>query len=117
MFRRGEVHLVSIQLPNRPQGDGGERRKLILLLQDEHRFPTASDVAAVVCSTQRFTDVRSFEVQVGLAEGFNDDTVIDCRWVHTLPKNSFSLGSRQFALSDMVMEEVSEAIVVGLQLY
>lgn len=115
MHQRGEVHLLEgFQFPNRR--GGGEHRKYVVALQDERRFPTDHDVAVLVCSTQRLPEVRDFEVQVGVEEGFEQDTIIDCRWIYTIPKYELTLDTRQFTLSPEVMESVAEAIFIGLQL-
>ena len=58
---------------------------------------------------------RAFEVDVGVAEGFQHETVIDCRWPYTMQKSDLSTPA--FRLSAAKMQEVSIALVSGLQMF
>jgi mRNA-degrading endonuclease toxin of MazEF toxin-antitoxin module len=81
-------------------------------------FANCPDVAVVVCSTHRRTGrPRPFEVLVGTADGFEHDTIIDCRFPFTVSKQIRGMDLRPlFRLSPDVMLQVSEALVVGLQM-
>jgi mRNA-degrading endonuclease toxin of MazEF toxin-antitoxin module len=105
-------------MPDRQAGRGvAPRRKYVVVLQGGPRFDNAMDRAVVVCSSLRAdpSRLRPFEVLVGQSEGFDHDTVIDCRWVYTVTKAS--LGSTRYTrLSLARMNEISAALVVGLQM-
>lgn len=60
--------------------------------------------------------MRPFEVRVGSTEGFQHDTVIDCRWIFTFPKSRFDRSELVVRLDLLVMERIAAAIVQGLQL-
>jgi mRNA-degrading endonuclease toxin of MazEF toxin-antitoxin module len=112
---RGDVFLVSLRF-DRPQPNT-ELKKYVVALQGGPDFAMADDVAVVVCSTRRGTrPVRPFEVIVGTAHGFDTETVIDCRWVRTIPKPAAVRSLLKTRLTSDVMEQVSEALVLGLQL-
>jgi mRNA-degrading endonuclease toxin of MazEF toxin-antitoxin module len=116
---RGNVYLPVLVLPDRQQGGTATRevRKFVVSLQGGDAFKNADDVAVVVCSTNRKEgrSIRPFEVAVGPTHGFDTDTIIDCRWVHTIPK-SHTTGCFKFQLPRSVMNDVSAALVVGLQM-
>jgi hypothetical protein len=59
-------------------------------------WPSASNVAVLVCSTSRRTleqPLRPFEVLVDEAHGFKETTVVDCRWVYTILKSIIEPGA------------------------
>jgi PemK-like, MazF-like toxin of type II toxin-antitoxin system len=118
-LRRGEVWLVHAPLPDRDAGTGTKaKRKWVVLLQDEQTFPAASDIAVVVASTMHEADYvpEAFEVLVGQSDGFGHLSVIDARWPFTMLKQDIRRGARKAMLSARVMDQLSEAIVLGLQL-
>jgi hypothetical protein len=53
---------------------------------------------------------------MGSAEGFQHDTVVDCRWPFTLPKRRIVQGKYLFTLSEAQMHSIALAVVRGLQL-
>lgn len=115
---RGDVHLVQMALPDRVIGSGTTiHDKYVVVLRG--REPTESEVPVVIASTDRRKPgqpVRTFEVAVGVADGFHHDTLIDCRWVHTIPKRDLSPATHRFKLSQTVMREISISLVSGLQM-
>ena len=114
---RGDVHLVGIEFPTRPGDAGGLRQKYVVVLQSGPTFVNCTDVAVVVCSTLRHNNpMRPFEVKVGQTEGFDHDTVIDCRWPRTILKSLPGMAYPMFTLPVSIMDDISEALVVGLQL-
>lgn len=120
-MNRGEVHFLSIDLPDRVAGQGTiSMDKLVVVVRGGPATQHEADVPILVASTNRRTaaqPARRFEVAVGTAEGFDHDTLIDCRWVYTLQKSDFPTGSYRFTLPDVTMDSVSLALVYGLQLY
>lgn len=115
-MERGEVYLCSLNLPQRSGGAGGLRNKYVVILQGGVNFATCTDVAVLVASTYNGQTVRAFEVVVGVAEGFDHDTVIDGRWPFTIGKSVVNAGQLKLKLDDLRMHEVSVAIGRGLQL-
>lgn len=118
---RGEVRPCMMQLPDRtPAGEnppGTEQKlKYVVALQGGPQFANVNDVAVVVCSTLRTRrQPRSFEVLIGTNQGFDHDTIIDCRWVFTVQQRHLRAAIHP-RLSDDIMRQVSEALTVGLQL-
>lgn len=87
--------------------------KYVVVLQADS---SATDVAVVVCnSLKNPRQPRAYEVLVGTREGFDHDTIIDCRWVFTLQKRHLRTAEHP-PLRQGVMNAISEALVVGLQL-
>lgn len=118
-MQRGDTHKISMHLPDRARRAGtSPRLKYVVCLQGGPEFAKQTDVAVVVCSTykQRAGGLQPFEVLVGPAHGFQYDTVIDCRWVFTIQKAEAPRSTFQFRLPPNVMDDISEALVVGLQL-
>lgn len=116
-MERGDVYLVNLELPNRRTGSGTViKDKLVIALQGGLAFASMSDVAVVVASTHRSSSTRRFEVLVGVAEGFQHDTIIDGRWPFTIPKSVLANGRYLFQLTPDVMKKVSLALVHGLQM-
>jgi mRNA-degrading endonuclease toxin of MazEF toxin-antitoxin module len=114
---RGDVYRIRMRLPDRNASSGATYRdKYVVALQGDPAFVSATEVAVVVASTHRSTGVRPFEVLSGAHDGFDHDTVIDCRWPFTLPKTQLIGGEYKFTLSKDRMREISLAIVHGLQL-
>lgn len=114
MVQRGEVYVIQVELPRAPTGSGefDERSKLFLILSN----PGVRDVVGVFCNTKRpeTRAPRAGEVEVGVAEGFAHVTVIDCRYPFTFPGSAFEGMRPTVRLSQRVMEEVNEALAVGL---
>jgi hypothetical protein len=122
-MERGDVYLIPIDLPNRaPSGGVGSltsRNKLVVVLRGGGPTITEDDVPIVVASTDRRKPgqgLRTFEVAVGIGEGFSHDTIIDCRWPFTLEKSRLPQSNFKFRLSGAVMQSVSIALVSGLQM-
>jgi mRNA-degrading endonuclease toxin of MazEF toxin-antitoxin module len=116
---RGEVRSVLLSLPDRsgtglhPPGITQKEKRVVLLQSSED---TMTDVVVVVCNSLKASrQKRSYEVFVGIGEGFDHDTVIDCRWVFTVQKRHLRAPAQR-PMSPQVMAEISEALVVGLQL-
>jgi len=116
---RGDVYLVSLQLPNRTSSPSRyeSRDKLVVILQGGPDFASVTDVAVAVASSRRGDrPVRSFEVLAGQNEGFQHESLIDCRWPYTLPKSQVQGGRFLFTLPADTMRMVSLALVRGLQM-
>jgi mRNA-degrading endonuclease toxin of MazEF toxin-antitoxin module len=116
---RGDVHLVQLDLPEHRTNATEptfKKAKYVVALQTIQN-DAANQVSVVVCSTlQPGRGQRPFEVVAGPADGFDHDTVIDCRWVFTIRTRELSLSTRKTRLSGHVMNQISEALTVGLQL-
>jgi hypothetical protein len=112
---RGDVYRTRLRLPDRTAaGQFTERNKYVVMLR---QMPAETDTPFLIASTHDpARPPRPFEVLVGAAQGFDHDTVIDCRWPYTLPKTWFNTAQYRFTLSPDVMREVSVALVVGLQM-
>ena len=96
-----------------------DRDKYLIVLRGGPNAAAEADVPYVVASTDRRqpgTPLRRFEVSAGAVDGFNHDTVIDCRWVYTMMKTRFPGNTLRFRLSPDMMQRVSIALVVGLQM-
>lgn len=118
-MERGDTHKISMPLPNRASGVGtSPRLKYVVCLQGGPDFANQTDVAIVVASTykRRARGVQPYEVLVGQNHGLLHDTVIDCRWVFTIQKALAPPSTFQFRLPPDVMDDISAALVVGLQL-
>jgi mRNA-degrading endonuclease toxin of MazEF toxin-antitoxin module len=116
---RGDTHKVNLHLPDRVRGAGtSPRLKYVVCLQGGPDFANQTDVAVVVGSTykRRVGGLQPYEVLVGPQHGFLHDTVIDCRWVITIQKAEAPPSTRKFRLPPDVMDDISVALVVGLQL-
>jgi mRNA-degrading endonuclease toxin of MazEF toxin-antitoxin module len=116
--RRGAVYEIPLDLPDWEDGgyDEVERDKLVVVLRDPGTPRRESYVPVVLASTRRREQVARYEVLVEPAEGgFDDETILDCRWVYTLPWHLF-YGEPLFELPLDMMEVVSAALVVGLQI-
>ncbi len=103
----------------RSGGGFGEAPKYLILLQT----PTDTDVGAtqaayVIASTRRTGGAapRSFEVVLDESDGFHHPTIVDGRWVYTLPRSELGNQDYQFALTDDRVAELSVAVFIGLQL-
>jgi mRNA-degrading endonuclease toxin of MazEF toxin-antitoxin module len=102
-------------------GEGGTRHKYVVVLQGGLPvFDNHDDVAVVVCSSQNHVNpdtLRPFEVLVPASDdGFERDTLIDCRWVFTVRKRDAPTHSFRFRLPPSALEEISLALVEGLQI-
>ena|ERR1035437_6045898 len=122
-MERGDVYLIPIDLPNRaPSGGVGSltsRNKFVVVLRGGGPAITENEVPIVVASTDRRTQgqsLRTFEVEVGVLDGFSHETLIDCRWPYTLEKSGLQQSDFKFRLSESVMQSVSVALVSGLQM-
>jgi mRNA-degrading endonuclease toxin of MazEF toxin-antitoxin module len=112
VLRRGEVRFGDITFPGR-----GTLQKLMVVLQGGQDFANQTDVAVLVASTYLGGTPRPFEVLVPAATpGFNNDTVIDCRWPYTVRRAQVEAMHLLFLLSPDVIELIDEALVVGLQM-
>jgi mRNA-degrading endonuclease toxin of MazEF toxin-antitoxin module len=107
-----------LHLPDREAGSGtAPRHKHVVLLHDEDTYPNHTDIAVVAASSFRWgRSLYPYEVLVGSAEGFDDTTVIDCRWVFTVQKGEIG-SDYTTTLPGDVMERIAESIVDGLRLY
>src|SRR4051794_27404128 len=104
---RGDVFNASLTFP-----DGQVKRKHQVMLQGGPGFDTAMQVAVVVASTDRRQGraLRPTEVLCTAADGFDHDTVIECRWVYTRPRAEVEAGGYVCTLSDQVMTRVDAAL-------
>ncbi|MDY7085968.1 MAG: type II toxin-antitoxin system PemK/MazF family toxin [Actinomycetota bacterium] len=116
---RGEVRTIMLSLPDRtPTGANPpgivQKEKRVVLLQTSGSNLT--DVSVVVCdSLKNSRPMRPYEVLVGVREGFDRETVINCRWVFTVQKRHLRMPTQR-PLSPGVMNQISAALTVGLQL-
>lgn len=116
-MNRGDVYKIRMRLPDRQGGSGSSYLdKYVVVLQGGPDFAVATEVTVVVASTHRSQGVRPFEVLCGQADGFDHDTVVDCRWPFTLRKSEVAAGDYKFTLSQARMHQVSLGLVHGLQL-
>jgi mRNA-degrading endonuclease toxin of MazEF toxin-antitoxin module len=91
-----------------------QKEKRVVVLQSSG--DNVTEVAVVVCnSLKRPRPKRPYEVLVGAGEGFDNETVIDCRWVFTVQKRHLHI-PKQRPMPPQVMDEISVALTVGLQL-
>lgn len=117
-MERGEVHRITVELPNRSRDEGTiPRTKWAVILRGGSATDWEADVPVVLASSDQGSPRRAHEVFVDTDDGFDRDTVIDCRWVFTIPKRHFGPETLQALLSPAVMREISIALVVGLQMY
>jgi mRNA-degrading endonuclease toxin of MazEF toxin-antitoxin module len=121
ILERGAVYVGPLELPNREPESGDAdalyetRTKLLVVLQGGARFEWFSDVATVVASSLRTADPeRPFELYVGTADGFRRNSVIDCRWPYTVPKDL--LGRKLFLLPPQRMHQIAQRLANGLQM-
>lgn len=118
---RGEVHFIELLLPDWSTG-GAElvpRQKLVVALRGGPSVAGESYVPVVLASSDNRTmnePLQPYEVSVDTSHGFHHDTLLDCRWVFSLAQSRFSPTTFRFSLPDVVMNEVSVALVVGLQI-
>ncbi len=114
-MNRGDVYRTKLRLPDRAvPGQFAERNKYVVMLRG---ISAETDIPLVIASTHDPARApRPFEVIVGTTEGFDHETVIDCRWPYTLPKAWFKAEEFRFALLPDVMREVSVALLIGLQM-
>lgn len=120
-MERGEVHFIEMTLPDWEAGGTTQRtcRKLVVTLRGGAGTSRDSYVPVVLASTDKRTlgqPPAPYEVAVDSAYGFDHSTIIDCRWVFSLPRATFDPTTFLFALPNAVMNEVSVALAVGLQL-
>lgn len=120
-MQRGGVYLCDIELPNRTtrptSSQFQNRRKLLIVLQEGAAVAApVTEVGVVIASTWRRNNARPFEVILGIRDGFEHDTVVDGRWVYTVPQSTITNGSLKFTLPSVTMHAISLAIVKGLQL-
>jgi hypothetical protein len=118
---RGDVYLATVDLPNRATGGGSvPTPKYLLCLRGDPAASSEDDVPILLASTDRRNPgqtLRKFEVGVGVTEGFDHDTVIDCRWPYTLLKSQLPRTAYRFTLPTTTMDKVNIALIVGLQMY
>ena len=106
-----------MRLPDRQTGSGSTYLdKYVVLLQGGPDFADATEVTVLVASTHRAESLRPFEVLCRQSDGFDHDTVIDCRWPFTLRKTEVTAGDYKFTLPQDRMHQVSLGLVHGLQL-
>lgn len=118
-MNRGEIRSTLLSLPDRtatgvhPPGIAQKEKRVVLLQTGEENL---TEVAVVVCnSLTKPRQKRPYEVFVGTPEGFDNETAIDCRWVFTVQKRHLHMPTQR-PMPPQVMEEISEALAVGLQL-
>lgn len=116
VVNRGDVYIVRIILPVRPRGGGGERTKWVVLLQGGPAFASSTDVAVIVASTYHGDPLRPSDVLFGAAEGFDHDSVVDCRWPYTVLKSSIASGTYKFTLTPASMKRIALGLANGLQM-
>lgn len=114
---RGEVHFLPIPLPNRDELGSADQELEHFVVVLRGSEPVEHNVPFVIATTnRRAVDFKArYEVHFD-GHPFHRATIIDCRWVMTLPQWHFTDGTYQFTLSDDDMESVSIALVRGLQL-
>ena len=97
-MNRGDVYRTRLRLPDRTvPGQFADRNKYVVMLR---QMPAEADIPFLIASTYNpARPPRPFEVLVGVAHGFDHDTVIDCRWPYTLPKAWFNAAAPFHALT------------------
>lgn len=104
-------------MPDRQAGSGSTYLdKYVVVLQGGPDFANTTEVTVLVASTHRGGNLRPFEVLCGQGDGFDHDTVIDCRWPFTLRKAEITAGTYRFMLSQSRMHQVALGLVHGLQM-
>lgn len=120
-LERGAVYRHPIRvLGPRAVGEAVEE-KLIIVLQDPTQMdPNASSFAFVVCSTEHPDGVdQGWKVvfqPADLPGAFDRATEVDGRWVYTLERDQLEDSPYLGTLDDDQMEDVTVAVVSGLQL-
>jgi mRNA-degrading endonuclease toxin of MazEF toxin-antitoxin module len=114
---RGDVHFIPLLLPD--QNNPGQTvtlEKFVVVLRGGQATNHESEVPLLVASTLRMAgEPRPFEVHVDpTPTGFEEETVIDCRWPFTMQK--VHVDNYRFRLPADVMNDVSLALVRGLQM-
>lgn len=103
-------------------GPGGVGRrqaeKYCVLLQDPSVMDrSATSIAFVIVSSKNGQGpARLFEVELDQSDGFSRLSIADGRWVQTDLREAFQEQDYMFTLSEGRMEEISDAILLGLQL-
>lgn len=77
---------------------------------------TDSYMPVVIAQSDKGFTTRRFEVASPTADGFNVDSVLDCRWVHSLRIEDWRSAEVMFMLPADRMREVDEVIVEGLEI-
>lgn len=113
-----DVFKILLDLPNR---SGSHETwtptlKYIVVVRDES---SETEIAVVVASSRKSERLlKGYEVdfrsEVG---GFPRDTIVDCRWIWTIPRAELGREQAKFTISDIKMNEIREAITIGLNLY
>ncbi len=113
------MHYVSVPFRNRTTGAEERRNKYVVILRGGPTADAEPDVTYLIASSDRRLpgqQLRSFEVSLGPAEGFHHETLIDCRWVYTVPRREVPVGSFRFQLPEVTMDVVNIALIRGLQM-
>jgi hypothetical protein len=114
---RADVHRIFADLP----GDEAVARltprpKYVVVLNDDQVAGNANRRAVVVASSERVAERRRFEVSCGTDDGFDHETVIDCRWPLTIETSQLTPENYCFTLSEAKMFQIQKALVAGLQM-
>lgn len=120
-MQRGEVHFVSLNLPDWGAGGMGQvvKQKLVVVLRGGPDAQDESYVPVVLCDTDNRTlgqELQPFEVGVDEAHGFNHPTILDCRWVFSLASTLFDAQTYRFRLQAVTLGDIAVAVTVALQL-
>lgn len=120
-FRRGEVYKIVMTAHGAFGVGDRERDKYVIVLQNLND-PALNDVAVVVCSTDRdpARAPHAWEQRIDNtdADCFDRPTIVDGRWVFTVAQRRFENAQPALGiLGDEVMDNLGDAIGLGLQLY
>jgi hypothetical protein len=119
VVERGEVHFLTLDLPDWETGGVAthEVGKLVVILRTTQPGDSYAPVVLVSTDNRNLDQpLQAFEVSVGPEHGFHEDSLIDCRWVFSLALVRFNLGTWRFALYPFNLEEISDALMIGLEI-
>jgi hypothetical protein len=91
-FNRGDVYYIDVTVTQAISWATVLKDKYVIMLQDPSRMhPRASNFAFVLASTDNEPDVpqenaERYLVKLDEGDGFSRPTVVDGRWVYTLPR-------------------------------
>ena len=113
-----DVFKILLDLPNRSGGleTWTPTKKYILVIRDE---PNETEIAVVVASSRKSERmIKAYEVDFrSEPQSFPKDTIVDCRWIWTIPRAELGSAQAKFTVGDEKMQEIREAIAIGLNLF
>lgn len=118
---RGDVRAVEMELPDLDDPTRGvimEKYALQLQHSGSPAFDNAERVAVVLVSTDDEPDepADNWECKIPVQPGLSRPSIIDGRWVFTMDRRMFEAGRQVTVLDEFVMDNVAQAVFVGLDL-